>query len=221
MSADEWVNIGELALKSDISSSMDSATEEYVDDKVMQEATARQAADQELMASIGEKADISQIPTKTSQLANDSGFIGTEQLSNYYTKQQTDEAISGALSSAGNSKYIESEDGTQRIYGNGDVNILSSTPGAYGPWTDKDGNVDNEWHVTEISAGVFCYIHGDDASYRSNDTWASREEAENAKTFKTNYGNVWTRMYTPGPSSLVKKGELAVKYGKDFNTLSA
>ena len=45
LSADEWVNIGELALKSDISSSMDSATEEYVDDKVMQEALARQEAD--------------------------------------------------------------------------------------------------------------------------------------------------------------------------------
>ena len=59
LSADEWVNIGELALKSDISSSMDSATEEYVDNKVMQEATARQAADQELRASIGEKANIS------------------------------------------------------------------------------------------------------------------------------------------------------------------
>ena len=55
----------------------------------------------------------------------------------------------------------------------------------------------------------------------SNDTWSSRKEAENAKTFETNYGNVWTRTYTPGPESLIKEGELAVKYGKDFNTLSA
>ena len=193
------MQVGELALKSDISSSMDSATEEYVDDKVMQEALARQEADQQLRASIGEKANISQIPTKTSQLANDSGFIGTEQLSDYYTKQQTDEAISSALSAKEDAKYIESEDGKQRIYGNGDVSTLSSAPGTYGPWTDKEGNVDNEWHVVEISAGVFCYIHGDDASYRSNDTWSSREEAENAKTFETNYGNVWTRTYTPGP----------------------
>ena len=221
LSADEWVQVGELALKSDISSSMDSATEEYVDDKVMQEALARQEADQQLRASIGEKANISQIPTKTSQLTNDSGFIGTEQLSNYYTKQQTDEAISSALSSAGNSKYIESEDGQQRIYGNGDVNILSSAPGTYGPWTDEEGNVDETWHVTEISAGVFCYIHGDDASQRSVETWASREEAENAKTFRTNYGNVWTKPYIPGPENWVKEGELAVKYGKDFNKLSA
>lgn len=53
------MQVGELALKSDISSNMDSATEEYVDNKVMQEATARQAADQELRASIGEKANIS------------------------------------------------------------------------------------------------------------------------------------------------------------------
>ena len=68
------------------------------------------------------------------------------------------------MSSAGNSKYIESEDGTQRIYGNGDVSTLSSAPGTYGPWTDEEDNVDETWRVTEISSGVFCYIHGDDAS---------------------------------------------------------
>ena len=68
------------------------------------------------------------------------------------------------MSAKEDAKYIESEDGTQRIYGNGDVNILSSAPGTYGPWTDEEGNVDNEWHVTEISAGVFCYVHGDDWS---------------------------------------------------------
>ena len=125
------------------------------------------------------------------------------------------------MSAKEDAKYIESEDGKQRIYGNGDVSTLSSAPGTYGPWTDEDGNVDNEWRVVEISAGVFCYVHGYDASYRSIDTWTSREEAEKAKTFETNYGNVWTRTYTPGPESLIKEGELAVKYGKDFNTLSA
>lgn len=54
----DWVNIGELALKSDISADMDAATREYVDEQVLQEAEARQQADQELRASIGEKADI-------------------------------------------------------------------------------------------------------------------------------------------------------------------
>ena len=141
------MNIGELALKSDLPTTSDFATNTYVDEKVGQEATARQAADQELRDSIGEKANLSQIPTKTSQLTNDSGFIGTEQLSDYYTKQQTDEAISSALSSAGNSKYIESEDGTQRIYGNRDVRTLSSAPGTYGPWTDKDGVENTLFHV--------------------------------------------------------------------------
>lgn len=58
LSADEWVNIGELALKSDISSSIDSASKQYVDEKVTEEATARQEADQELRASIGSKASI-------------------------------------------------------------------------------------------------------------------------------------------------------------------
>lgn len=125
------------------------------------------------------------------------------------------------MSAKEDTKYIESEDGTQRIYGNRDVSTLSSAPGTYGPWTDEEGNVDNEWRVTEISVGVFCYIHGDDASYRSNDTWSSREAAENAKTFTTGDGNVWTKPYIPGQESWVKEGELAVKYGKDFNTLSA
>ena len=212
LSADEWVQVGELALKSDISANADAATEQYVDNKVMQEATARQEADQQLRDSIGEKADISQVPTKTSQLTNDSGFIGTEQLSDYYTKQQTDEAISSALSAKEDAKYIQSEDGTQRIYGNGDVNTLSSAPGTYGPWTDEEGNVDDTWRVTEISVGVFCYVHGGDYSYRSVETWTSREEAQNAKTFTTaGYGNVWTKPYIPGAESWVKEGELALK----------
>lgn len=59
LSSDEWVQVGELALKSDISSSIDSASKQYVDEKVTEEAQARQAADQELRASIGEKANIS------------------------------------------------------------------------------------------------------------------------------------------------------------------
>ena len=68
------------------------------------------------------------------------------------------------MSAKEDAKYIESEDGTQRIYGNGDVSTLSSAPGTYGPWTDKDGNVDDTWRVTEISSGVFCYVHGGDMS---------------------------------------------------------
>ena len=139
--------MGELALKSDLPTTSDFATKAYVDETVGQEASTRQAADQELRASLGEKADISQVPTKTSQLTNDSGFIGTEQLSDYYTKQQTDEAISSALSAKEDAKYIESEDGKQRIYGNGDVSVLSSAPGTYGPWTDQDGVENTLFHV--------------------------------------------------------------------------
>ena len=59
LSADEWVNVGELALKSDLPTTSDFATNAYVDEKVGQEASARQAADQELRDSIGEKANIS------------------------------------------------------------------------------------------------------------------------------------------------------------------
>ena len=158
LSSDEWVNIGELALKSDLPTTSDFATNAYVDEKVGQEASSRQTADQELRESIGQKANVSQIPTKTSQLTNDSGFIGTEQLSDYYTKEQTDKAISGALSSAGNSKYIESEDGKQRIYGNRDVRTLSSIPGTYGPWTDEYGDTRTDIQVKLVDPNVPTYV---------------------------------------------------------------
>ena len=213
LSADEWVNIGELALKSDMPSTNGLATTQYVDQTVQQEASARQAADQELRASIDQKAGIDQIPTKTSQLENDSNFLTAHQsLSNYYTKQETDEAISSALSSAGDSHYIESEDGTQRIYGNRDVRTLSSTPGTYGPWTDEEGNVDNTWKVVEISSNAFCYIRGDSMSQRSLETWASREEAQKATMFRTaGDEKLWTRSHTPGVDNWIKADELALK----------
>ena len=57
-------------------------SQEYVDNKVQEEATARQAADEAIE---------SKIPTKTSQLSNDSGFLTEHQsLSDYYTKTEVD-----------------------------------------------------------------------------------------------------------------------------------
>lgn len=43
--------------------------------------------------------------------------------------------------------YIESEDKKKRIYGNGDVTTISSAPGTYGQWTDKDGVENTLFHV--------------------------------------------------------------------------
>ena len=45
----------------------------------------------------------------------------------------------------------------------------------------------------------------------SVDRYSSREEAENAKTFTTTDGAVWTRTYTPGAETWTKAGELALK----------
>ena len=57
-------------------------SEEYVDGKVQEEATARAAADEALRA---------EIPTKTSELTNDSGFLTEHQsLAEYYTKTEVD-----------------------------------------------------------------------------------------------------------------------------------
>ena len=211
LSADEWVNIGELALKSDIPSTNGLATTEYVDQKATEEASARQAADQELRASIDQKADIDQIPTKTSQLENDSNFLTAHQsLSDYYTKQQTDDAISIALSSAGDSHYIESEDGQQRIYGNGDVRTLSSTPGTYGPWTSAvDGRVDETWHVVEAGANLWCWENSLGAR---SQTFYGEDTALQATAFIVQDTNeVWNRSYTPGVETWTKAGELALK----------
>ena len=70
------------------------AKEDYVDNKVTQEASARQATDRFISSIVDNKAWLSSVPTKTSQLANDSGFLSAHQsLSNYYTKEQTDEKI--------------------------------------------------------------------------------------------------------------------------------
>lgn len=180
---------------------------------------ARQEADQELRAALGEKANLDQVPTKTSQLNNDSGFIGTEQLQDYYTKTQTDEAISNAVSAKDDAKYVESEDGKRRIYGNGDVKSLSSAPGEYGPWTAEDGTVDETWRVIEISAGVFGWTN--DSYDNSIEVWSSEEEALKAVKFTAYGGIVWTRSFVPGPSGWKKDGEVAVRYGRDFGTLSA
>lgn len=60
-------------------------TEEYVDSKVQDEATARAAADEALRAAI---------PTKTSQLENDSGYLTEHQpLDDYYTKAEVDQKV--------------------------------------------------------------------------------------------------------------------------------
>lgn len=104
------------------------------------------------------------------------------------TKQEADEAITSALSSKEDAKYLVSEDGKQRIYGNGDVCSLSSAPGEYGPWTDEDGTVDETWRVEEVSAGVFGWTN---ASYEhSVDVWSSQEEAQKAVKFTAYDGQV-------------------------------
>ena len=135
-----------------------------------------------------------------------------------YTKEETDNAILSALSAKEDAKYIESEDGRRRIYGNGDVYNLSSAPGTYGPWTDKDGNVDDTWRVVEVVDSTFWYIRGYDWGDRSVEQWPSREEAENAKTFHTSDGNVWTKPYIPVPEEWVKEDELSLK--SDFDLIA-
>ena len=60
-------------------------SQEYVDTKVQDEATAREAADEAIRADI---------PTKVSQLENDSGYLTEHQpLDDYYTKAEVDQKV--------------------------------------------------------------------------------------------------------------------------------
>ena len=86
--------LSDYVTKDELPSLTGYATKDYADSIVQQEAAARQQTDQGLRRRLAAKADISSVPTKTSQLANDSGYLTAHQsLSNYYTKAETDQKI--------------------------------------------------------------------------------------------------------------------------------
>ena len=70
------------------------ATIEYVDKEISKETDVLEAAVEALNSKISEKANAADIPTKTSQLENDSGYLTEHQsLENYATKTYVDERI--------------------------------------------------------------------------------------------------------------------------------
>lgn len=70
------------------------ATTEYVDGKISTEATTRQEAIDQINSELLDKASVDDIPTKTSDLTNDSGFLTEHQsLENYATKQYVDDHV--------------------------------------------------------------------------------------------------------------------------------
>ena len=70
------------------------ATTEYVDKAISDEAAARQAAVDSINSALLNKASKDEIPTKTSDLTNDSGYLTSHQsLENYATKTYVDSHI--------------------------------------------------------------------------------------------------------------------------------
>ena len=70
------------------------ATTEYVDKAISDESAARQAAVDSINSELLNKASKDEIPTKTSDLTNDSGFLTEHQsLADYATKTYVDERI--------------------------------------------------------------------------------------------------------------------------------
>lgn len=87
-------SLSDYVTKDELPSLTGYATEEYVDGIVEQETLARQRVDSTIFSIVDNKAWLSSVPTKTSELTNDSGYLSAHQsLSNYYTKEQTDEKI--------------------------------------------------------------------------------------------------------------------------------
>ena len=152
-------------------------------------------------------------------------FNGSEWLSlgssDGYTKEETDNAISSALSAKEDAKYIESEDGKRRIYGNGDVYNLSSSHGTYGPWTDANGNTRTDLQVKLVDPNVPTYVWSNSTLSFFSVAFNSLEEAETATEFEEaipNRGDRWTRTYTPGTEEWVKEDELSLK--SDFDSIA-
>ena len=141
--------------------------------------------------------------------------------SDCYTKEETDNAISSALSAKEDAKYIESEDGKRRIYGNGDVYNLSSSHETYGPWTDANGNTRTDLQVKLVDPNVPTYIWSNSTLSFFSVAFHSLEEAETATEFEEaipNRGYHWTRTYTPGTEEWVKEDELSLK--SDFDHIA-
>ena len=87
-------SLSDYVTKDELPSMTGYATTEYVDGKVEQEELARQRVDSTIFSIVDNKAWLSSVPTKTSQLANDAGFLSAHQsLSDYYTKEETDQKI--------------------------------------------------------------------------------------------------------------------------------
>ena len=138
-----------------------------------------------------------------------------------YTKEETDNAILSALSAKEDAKYIESEDGKRRIYGNGDVYNLSSATGTYGPWTDEYGGTRTDLKVKLVDPNVPTYIWANSTLSFFSVAFNSLEGAETATEFEEaipNRGAHWTRTYTPGPEEWVKEDELSLK--SDFDLIA-
>ena len=138
-----------------------------------------------------------------------------------YTKEETDNAILSALSAKEDAKYIESEDGKRRIYGNGDVYNLSSATGTYGPWTDEYGGTRTDLKVKLVDPNVPTYIWTNSNLSFFSVAFNSLEEAETATEFVEaipNRGAHWTRTYTPGTEEWVKEDELSLK--SDFDLIA-
>ena len=141
--------------------------------------------------------------------------------SDVYTKEETDNAILSALSAKEDAKYIESEDGKRRIYGNGYVYNLSSSPGTYGPWTDEYGGTRTDLQVKIVDPNVPTYIWTNSTLSFFSVAFNSLEEAETATEFVEaipNRGAQWTRTYTPGTEEWVKEDEVSLK--SDFDLIA-
>ena len=161
--------------KEDKSNKVTSMTAQSTDD---QYPSAKAVYDE-----LGSKADTSDIPTKTSDLDNDSGFLTSHQsLANYYNKTEVDTALAGkAAAEHTHSQYLTQhqdisgkEDKSNKDTGNSLDQSKIKYPSNY---TVRKHLIDNYYDKTTI----------DDTTY-------TKEEVNNALSSKADSADIPTKM---------------------------
>lgn len=184
----------------------------YTDKNYVDSKLAMKADRTEVEAELNKKADITalgsyalktDVPTKTSQLTNDSGFVGTEALGNYATKEELDgkvDKVEGKGLSAND--YTDADkDKVQRALTEHqsleEYYTKTESDGKYATKTELDGKVDK----TELGSYALKSDVPTKTSQLTNDSGFVDDEALAGYATKTELDDYATKAEVPDKTS--------------------
>ena len=184
-------------------------TEEYVDSKVQEEATARAAADEALRADI---------PTKTSELTNDSGFLTEHQsLAEYYTKTEVDGKVqeeATAREAADEALRADIPTKTSQLENDSRYFTESQLTSDYYNKTEVDTNIDE---LKAAMPTMTSQLENDSGFLTYEGTIANADMADTANTANNvDWGNVQSK-----PTTLDGYGITDAATKAEFDSLAA